>query len=166
MKTRIVAPLLLGLVLLPFAALGQPGRPSAPPQLPVRQALAEAPLSDGTLKKGMSGQFDPRGWEMRTKASGEPYFVGVPGAALADENWDPSFSTAWPDQPYVYAITVHGTDVYIGGEFSSVGTTVARNIARWAGAQRKRRNRLGWRSSALAWKPAMRVLTRCLLVMK
>ncbi|MGD0651420.1 MAG: fibronectin type III domain-containing protein [Verrucomicrobiia bacterium] len=58
-------------------------------------------------------------------------------AAAGDEKWDARFS----DPQFgglgldgeVYAVAVHGSDVYVGGYFSTVGGVPANNIARWDG---------------------------------
>lgn len=38
----------------------------------------------------------------------------------------------------VYAIAIHGTDVYVGGEFTQAGSVPALNVARWDGSNGRR----------------------------
>jgi hypothetical protein len=53
-----------------------------------------------------------------------------------DEYWDDQFllgvyDSTSPTSSAVYAITVSGTDVYVGGAFDCAGNVAANNIARW-----------------------------------
>src|SRR5204863_328011 len=89
---------------------------------------------------------DPTGWRMASAQGEQPRFVrastqsdsaetprargdiepSVPG----DENWDGRF--AFPGTDYnVNAIAISGTDVYMGGYFTTAGGTPATRIARW-----------------------------------
>ena len=51
-------------------------------------------------------------------------------AAVGDELWDSRFNLLGVSG-YVRAIAVSGNDVYVGGQFSAVGSLIANNIARW-----------------------------------
>jgi hypothetical protein len=95
---------------------------------------------DGTLNldKGFSGSVNPSGWKMELGSGGKPRFVtaGLQTAPAlsdpADEAWDGRFSLSGVDN-IVYAISVSGTDVYVGGLFSIAGNIQANNIAKWDG---------------------------------
>ena len=52
-------------------------------------------------------------------------------ASAQDVRWDPQFATALNGQ--VNAVLVQGTDVYVGGSFTTAGGTSANNIAKWNG---------------------------------
>ena len=60
-------------------------------------------------------------------SSSEP---GRPATASGDENWDDRFGPRGTNGP-LQTIAVSGTNVYVGGYFTTVGETIARNIARW-----------------------------------
>ena len=95
---------------------------------------------DGALNldKGFSGSVNPSGWKMAPSSGGKPRFVpaghqtGLAQSDPADEAWDDRFSLSGVDN-IVYAITVSGTDVYVGGLFSIAGNIQANNIAKWDG---------------------------------
>jgi len=53
-------------------------------------------------------------------------------AASGDEYWDSAFGVPGADGP-VWAITVHGSHVYVGGSFTEIGGVSANNIAKWDG---------------------------------
>src|SRR3954451_11496702 len=75
------------------------------PGTPALASLGNALNADGTLKAGVSGSLDPRGWRMTTGPHGEPRFMrtSTSGAAqssassiatapvAADVNWDDRF---------------------------------------------------------------------------
>jgi hypothetical protein len=56
-------------------------------------------------------------------------------AASGDENWDSRFDALGVNGFFssVSAIAVSGNDVYVGGQFNSVGGVAAANIAKWNG---------------------------------
>jgi hypothetical protein len=158
---RILAVLGLAALLLALAPLapaaGQPATPPGPANTGPAAAepgaagggAALTPLEDlltpdGTLDlaKGFSGSLDMAGWEMRTAADGAPRFVragGAPAAPAArpalaspDDYWDARFSIPGVDG-VVEAIALSGANLYIGGNFSSIGPVSANNIAKWDG---------------------------------
>ena len=103
---------------------------------------------DGTLNLASSvgGSFSAAGWQLGATIDGKPRFfrknapargsLQAPAGPLVagDEYWDRRFLTGLGDpsgSPYVFAIAVRGTDVYVGGSFSQAGETAASNIARW-----------------------------------
>jgi len=62
-------------------------------------------------------------------------FFSMGGRGFADpgdENWDSEFGVPGADGP-VWAIVVHGEDVYMAGSFTRIGNVAANNIARWDG---------------------------------
>ena len=99
---------------------------------------------DGTLnlRSGFNGSFDAHGWRMTTTADGTPHFVAAVTDRAApdkpniagDEWWDSEFQTGVSYPGYaasVYAIAVHGSDVYIGGTFKRAGGIAANSIVRY-----------------------------------
>jgi hypothetical protein len=94
---------------------------------------------DGALNldKGFTGSVNPSGWKMAPGPGGKPRFVpaaqqtGVPSDS-ADAAWDDRFTLSGVDN-IVNAITVSGSDVYVGGLFSIAGNIQANNIAKWDG---------------------------------
>jgi murein DD-endopeptidase MepM/ murein hydrolase activator NlpD len=51
---------------------------------------------------------------------------------FSDSNWSNGFANNGPNGD-VYALAVSGTDLYVGGSFTSVGGVPATNIAKWNG---------------------------------
>ncbi len=97
---------------------------------------------DGTLKQDMDfhGNLDPTGYRMKLDENGRPRFVPeetepayptIPTSG--DANWDDQFTMAGAND-YIYAIAVNGSDMYIGGDFTMVGTVYANHIAHWNGS--------------------------------
>ena len=98
-------------------------------------SLAEALNPDGTLRAGTSGSFDARHFQMLTAPDGRPMFrpAGVRRTmGVGDENWQDGLGPGGTDGQVLAVLTV-GTDVYIGGGFSTVGGVPAPNIAKWNG---------------------------------
>ena len=100
--------------------------------------------SDGTLNlsTGFSGSLDARGWQMVIGKNGEPRFVqsGKPAGkrisdkllvASGDEQWDDRFGDLPGVDGTVFAIAVSGSEVYVGGDFTTAGSVSANNIAKW-----------------------------------
>jgi hypothetical protein len=101
--------------------------------------LSEVLNPDGSLNlaPGWSGSLDPAGFHLAFGPEGEPRFV--PPAAVGGSDWDPRFGLPGVNGN-VRAITVDGSDVYVGGSFDAVaGSAIlhdgiaANNIARWDG---------------------------------
>ncbi len=103
--------------------------------------------ADGTLDLKSAGPaaFNAVGWKMVVSADGTPRFFKAAVNGLApkapaapqiagNEFWDRQFLTGLGDpsgSPYVFAITLNGSDVYVGGSFSQAGDIPVSNIARW-----------------------------------
>ncbi len=130
----------------------EPGQPTTP--------LERVLNKDGTLKlsTSFSGSVDvdPKGWRMQTGPDGKPRFVksdeqqqrqqrqqhlpakprsspSSPSPLTAgDENWDDRFNTLGMNNS-VHAIAISGSDVYVGGYFTTAGGVTAYNIAKWDG---------------------------------
>lgn len=94
-------------------------------------ALSEVLNEDGTIKKGVEGSFDPKGYNMTYGANGQPIFKPM---GAGDERWQ-----SMPNLPVgvngrVYAIAVTSSGVYVGGSFTSAGGVTVSNIAFWNGS--------------------------------
>ncbi len=77
---------------------------------------------------------------------GLPGVSGVAGGAFghvgpqqvargSDDRWDGQFSTPGTDSGVVYAVAVVGDEVFVGGQFTSIGKATANNVARWDGTR-------------------------------
>jgi hypothetical protein len=99
--------------------------------------------ADGTLNltTGFSGSVDVSGWAMRTGSNGAPRFVRTsntsanaaplsPGASPDDVNWDGQFDLPGANNT-VFALAVSGSNLYVGGTFTTIGTVSANHIASW-----------------------------------
>lgn len=53
----------------------------------------------------------------------------------ADDWWDSQFSTPGTDSGVVYAVAVVGNEIFVGGQFTSIGKATANNVARWDGTR-------------------------------
>ncbi len=117
------------------------------PGIAQTRPLESALNPDGTLnlQSGASGSFSAAGWQLGATTDGKPRFFKSNPAGFTplspaapqvagDESWDRRFLTGLGDpsgSPYVFAIAVNGTDVYVGGSFTQAGEIAASNIARW-----------------------------------
>jgi hypothetical protein len=104
--------------------------PTAPPSRPTA-SLGGALRPDGTLSK-RSGSFSAAGYRMQLQADGSPRFVSAAAAAPA-ASWSESFGASGTGN--VQAVAVNGTHVYVGGQFTTVGTSGINynHIAMWDG---------------------------------
>ncbi|MCB2407572.1 T9SS type A sorting domain-containing protein [Hymenobacter sp. BT178] len=69
---------------------------------------------------------------MSTAPDGRPIFHTASAAGAGDQFWQDGFALAGTNGR-VNAIVASGNTVYIGGIFTAVGNTAARNIAKWDG---------------------------------
>ena len=53
-------------------------------------------------------------------------------AASLDDNWDSRFGVPGANGA-IWAICIHGPDVYVGGSFTEIGGVPANNVAKWNG---------------------------------
>ncbi|WP_167856723.1 T9SS type A sorting domain-containing protein [Hymenobacter aquaticus] len=95
-------------------------------------SLAHALNPDGTLRTGITGSFDAHDFTMSTAPDGRPVFHSASVAGAGDQFWQDGFALAGTNGR-VNAIVASGSTVYIGGTFTAVGNTAARNIAKWDG---------------------------------
>ncbi|MBK7704580.1 MAG: hypothetical protein IPN69_14840 [Acidobacteria bacterium] len=72
---------------------------------------------DGTLKPGLSGNFDAKGYRLECSADGSPRFV--PQSEVAESAMPPSCGDRWDGRfvngglnALVYALAVSGTDIF------------------------------------------------------
>lgn len=92
-----------------------------------KTSLQEALNPDGTLKAGMEGSFDPKGFSMTYGANGQPVFKPF---GAGDERWQAMPNAENGVNGNVNAIAITNTGVvYIGGEFTTAGGISASNIA-------------------------------------
>ncbi len=108
-------------------------------------SLSTVLTPDGRIMEGASGSFDPEGFRMTYGPDGEPLFVEE--ASLSGEpapfperqydrgTWYPLGSgVGGGTYPWVYAIAVSGSDVYVGGDFTKAGGITVNYIAQWDGS--------------------------------
>ncbi|MBL8167513.1 MAG: putative Ig domain-containing protein, partial [Acidobacteria bacterium] len=100
------------------------------------QPLEKMLNPDGSLNlsTGFSGSLDVKGWQMEHAPDDAPRFVKASPLAPGDENWDPQFTNSIGVSGFVSAITVSGTDIYVGGYFVSIAGVRVNNIAKWNGS--------------------------------
>ncbi|MBX3294045.1 MAG: carboxypeptidase regulatory-like domain-containing protein [Acidobacteria bacterium] len=94
-------------------------------------SISEILNSDGTIKDGTAGSFDPKGYRLELGPNNEPLML-FDGDGCSDK-WDDRFAVEGVNGS-VHAVAVSGTEVYVGGFFSSVGGVSANNIAKWDGS--------------------------------
>ena len=128
MKKNLLSALLWLLVLLGLSGAARATAPPAP-----GRPLAGALNPDGTLRAGANGSFDARQFRMSTAPDGRPVFRPAGVAGAGDERWADGFGVANGADGIISAIAKSGSDLYIGGRFTAVGNTLARNVAHWNG---------------------------------
>lgn len=97
--------------------------------------------ANGSIKRGVSGSFDPKGFRMITGPDGAPRFVAegeqdkFSPATDCGDRWDDRFWTNGVGGGVVNAVAADGSgNVYIGGTFSVVGNVTANGVAKWNGS--------------------------------
>src|SRR3954465_15240565 len=122
--------------LLAFGAAGSQTHDWAAGSVAGARPLARALRGDGGL--GVTqGSFDARGYRMVLSRSGAPRFVPATAAAAAglgalragsalaapgDDPWSDRFGIVGIPQPVsIMAVAVSGSNIYVGGRFSSLG---------------------------------------------
>ena len=100
---------------------------------------------DGTLSvpPGMTGSFKLDGWKMALDEAGQPHF-SLPQEQPAIANPDDAFwshdfllgaeTIGFENDSYIFAMAVYNNLLYVGGDFTAVGSVPAQNIACWDGA--------------------------------
>jgi trimeric autotransporter adhesin len=136
---------LLALTIVPDVhANGMPTPATRPPAATPLETLLTA---DGTLNlsTGFSGSLDISGWSMALAADGTPHFSRAhtggsadsapalkPASLSDDAYWDGRFD--YPPGAVGLAVdtlAVNGTDLYVGGFFTTTGSLSVNNVARW-----------------------------------
>jgi hypothetical protein len=134
---RPLAALLRVLLVLLLAAPAWAGTltdgPLASGTAPKGQPLAGVLNPDGTLKTGLNGSFDASGYRMRTAPDGKPVFRPAGTTGAGDENWQDGFGVNGTNGA-LHTLVQSGTDTYIGGSFTVIGTVAANHIAKWNGS--------------------------------
>ena len=126
--------LLPALLLLLWSLLGPAGPAGATtPVPPAGHSLAEALNPDGTLRAGANGSFDARQFRMRTAPDGRPVFRPAGTTGAGDERWADGFELPNGATDIVHAVVRAGNDIYIGGNFTAVGSVAANHVAKWNG---------------------------------
>ncbi|WP_035558499.1 T9SS type A sorting domain-containing protein [Hymenobacter sp. IS2118] len=100
---------------------------------PTGRSLAEALNPDGTLKAGANGSFDARQFWMDTAPDGRPVFRPAGTTGAGDERWQNGFGLPNGTDSEVQVVVRAGTNIYIGGAFTVVGTISANRVAKWDG---------------------------------
>jgi trimeric autotransporter adhesin len=111
------------------------------PQTPVASILKPDGRLD--LSTGFSGSLDLKGYQMVSGASGEPRFVPAgatqsetrsgPESGSDDVYWDDQFPVAGASGTVRAALADGMGNVYVGGNFTMIGNTMASGIAKWNG---------------------------------
>jgi len=100
--------------------------------------------SDGSVKQGSSGSFDPKGFRMITGSDGAPRFIpesaatsgsyfSLSTATDCNDGWDDRFGTTNGFYGGVDAVAVSGSDIYVGGTFALARGNNMIGIAKWNG---------------------------------
>src|ERR1700686_550392 len=113
------------------------GWAAAPPGNQGTQSLDAVLNADGTLKQGVNGSFNPRGFKMRYTKDGGPCFAAEAQnasslAGVCSDSWDDRFINSGFDDR-VYALAISGSDVYVGGYFTTADDVIVNHVAKWNG---------------------------------
>ena len=101
------------------------------PSRPAEQLLN----TDGTLNvnTGWSGALDPHGWQVTLDAERGPLLLPA-GSSPSEVSANIWMALGTGANDSVSAIAVSGSDVYVGGSFTSAGGVTANHIAKWDGS--------------------------------
>lgn len=81
----------------------------------------------------MHGSFDARGYTMCTAPNGRPAFRPAAARGVGDANWSGAFSLNGTDGVVTAIVVDNGSNMYMGGSFTTVCGVAASNIAKWDG---------------------------------
>ncbi len=96
---------------------------------------------DGSVRGGAIGNFDPDGYQMTLGPNGEPRFfpdnVTASTTASCSDGWQDGFSEPGiPGGSEIYAVaTDQDGNLYVGGNFSTIGGLTVNGIAKWDGSE-------------------------------
>jgi hypothetical protein len=119
--------------LLLLLAGGLLASPATAGTLAATPSLAGVLNPDGTVKTGASGSFDARQFRLETAPDGRPVFRPAGTAGAGDARWQGGFGLPNGTDGQLLTVVRQGADLYIGGSFTVIGNTAARNVARWNG---------------------------------
>jgi hypothetical protein len=96
------------------------------------QSVASVLNEDGSVKPGVNGSFDVSGFRMQYAPNGAPRFVpaSMPASGCAS-GWDTQFGLNGVEGGTVNALAVMGSDLYVGGDFTTVGNVTANRVAKF-----------------------------------
>jgi hypothetical protein len=123
----------MAFVLAPMAQAA-PITPATGDQVTLSMFLNE----DGFLNlpaEGIMGTIDPAGYSLVSQSGEAPRFApaAAPSSSFGTDNanWDPRFAGSNGLNSAVHALAWDGSNLYVGGEFSTAGGVSANRIARW-----------------------------------
>ena len=128
----MVLALILAVGVLPVSDSHAAGGAAAAPFqiLPAEDLLnADSRLN---LNKGWSGALDPRGWQVMLDAERGPLFE--PAGSLPAKPSANAWMAVGTGTDHSGGIAISGSDVYVIGNFVSVGGVAANHIAKWDGS--------------------------------
>ncbi|QKG53068.1 hypothetical protein [Hymenobacter sp. BRD67] len=102
-------------------------------------ARAQAPTvssilnPDGTLRPGAKGSFNATGYQLSYGKGGQPVLQAAAGQSWNALGGSPA-GTQNGTNGNVQVVAVSGTDVYVGGNFTTAGGTAANYVAKWNGS--------------------------------
>ena len=90
---------------------------------------------DGSVKKNVTGSFDPSGFRMSYGPNGEPRFFddSHPLGGCTPDSWDTTFTANGADNTVEVILPDGAGNLYIAGRFNNVNSVPAVRIAKWNG---------------------------------